>query len=44
VVEHNDGRRIAVGVEELEAVTPPIAVEKEQDVTADTENQYDEDV
>jgi len=43
VVEHNDGQKIAVGVEELKAVTPPIVVKKEQDVAADNENQHDED-
>ena len=43
VVEHDDGQKIAVDVEELEAVTPPTVVKKEQDVAADNENQHDED-
>jgi cell fate regulator YaaT (PSP1 superfamily) len=43
VVEHDDGQKIAVSVEELEAVTPPTVVKKEQDVAADNESQHDED-
>jgi len=39
VVEHDDGKRVAVGIEELEVISPPATAEKKQDSTSNGESQ-----